>query len=246
MRTHPEDVVIEGGSSKATRFERRRANRVLGRLLASAIGSMALIAGPATRSQQTDFTRPQGHFRVHQPAEIDPDVAMTVYSEILDDMVRGYALSRNPAALRYRDWRRYNWAPYRSATHGDRFVNQYANAIAAAYGDFGENDDVRLPVGSVVAKDSFAITADGEVFFGPLFLMEKMPEGFDPPARDWRYSMILPDGSYFGITEGESSERVAFCATCHRTAGDEQDHLFFVPEDNRFRAFRPDQPSGED
>jgi hypothetical protein len=198
------------------------------------------------RAQEPDFSKPQRHFPVERPANIDPDVAMSVYSEIVDDMVGGYALSQDPAAMNYRKWRRYNWAPYRSATHGDRFVNNYANAEAEAYGDFGETGEVRMPEGAVVAKDSFAVTLDGDVFPGPLFVMEKMAEGFDPPAHDWRYSMILPDGSYFGISKGDSAERVEFCVTCHRTAGDEADHLFFVPEDNRFRAFRLGQPIEKD
>ena len=200
------------------------------------------MVAPSLPAQETDFSRPEQHFRVQHPADVDPTVAMTVYSGILDDMVDGYALSQDAAAEGYRRWRRYNWAPYRSATHGDRFVNNYANRAAEAYGEFGEAGPVELPVGAVLAKDSFAVTTEGEVFPGPLFLMEKMPEGFDPAARDWRYSMILPDGSYFGVTKGDSAERVAFCVTCHEIAGDDADHLFFVPEDNRFRA-HTDRPS---
>jgi hypothetical protein len=45
--------------------------------------------------------------------------------------------------------------------------------------------------------------------------------------------MIMPDGSLFGTTNGEGSERMAFCARCHKTAGDAADHLFFVPEEYR-------------
>ena len=71
----------------------------------------------------------------------------------------------------------------------------------------------------------------------PLFLMEKMAPGFSPESRDWRYTMIMPDGSLFGVTQGEGSGRVKFCITCHETAGDENDHLFFVPEDYRVKIF---------
>jgi hypothetical protein len=59
-----------------------------------------------------------------------------------------------------------------------------------------------LPAGSVVAKDSFAVTAAGDVFAGPLFIMEKMSQGFNAASRDWRYTMIMPDGSVFGVTNG--------------------------------------------
>jgi hypothetical protein len=154
-------------------------------------------------------------------------------------MVAAYQLSRDAASKAYRGWRRYNRAPYRSATHGDRYINNYANAIARDYGRFGDVGE--LPVGAVLAKDSFAVTAQGDVFTGPLFLMEKMDKGFDPENRNWRYSMILPDGSIFGETKGDNAARVGFCAICHQAAGDDNDHLFFVPEDNRMTGYRLDE-----
>lgn len=235
--------MIDAGSSRGPEIGRRRG-AAAGRLLALMIGAGSLLVVPSMQAQEPDFAKPDRHFPVEQPADLDDAVALTLYSEIIDDLVRGYALSQDPVATAYRKWRRYNWAPYRSANHGERFVNNYANPIAEAYGDFGEAGPARFPVGSIVAKDSFAVTTSGDVFPGALFVMEKMPEGFDPPARDWRYSMIMPDGSYFGISKGDSAERVEFCNTCHQTAGDEADHLFYVPEGNRFRAFRQDQPTG--
>jgi hypothetical protein len=141
-------------------------------------------------------------------------------------------------AKSYRGWRRYNWAPYRSATHGERFVNNYGNAIGKDYGRFEEAGV--MPVGTILAKDSFAVTAQGDVYPGPLFIMEKMPAGFDADGGDWRYSMILPDGSYFGVSQGVQGERVEFCRSCHQVAK-EQDFLFLVPEENRFRAYRLDR-----
>jgi hypothetical protein len=47
--------------------------------------------------------------------------------------------------------------------------------------------------------------------------------------------MIMPDGSLFGITNGEGSDRVEFCVTCHKLAGDQNDHLFYIPERYRVR-----------
>jgi len=64
---------------------------------------------------------------------------------------------------------------------------------------------------------------------GPLFLMEKMPAGFNYVSGDWRYTMIMPDGRIFGVTKGENAERVEYCITCH-LAREDNDHLFFVPE----------------
>ena len=126
----------------------------------------------------------------------------------------------------YRSWRRYNSAPYLSATHGNLYINNYVNEAGAAYGRFEAAGT--LPVGSIVAKDSFVVERDGSVQPGPLFVMEKMAQGFNYVSGDWRYSQIMPDGVVFGETRGEAADRVAFCIGCH-LAVERQDHLFFVP-----------------
>jgi hypothetical protein len=186
--------------------------------------------GPGSRGPAAELAQPTRHFRVPKPARLSAPDAVSIYDRIRDDMVAAYRLSQNPVTERYYTWRRYNQTPYLSATHGDRYINNYANAQAKSYGRKGE---APMPAGAVLAKDSFTVTAQGDVFTGPLFLMEKMAPGFAPEGRDWRYTMIMPDGSLFGTTNGEGSERVAFCVSCHKTAGDAADHLFFVPEEYR-------------
>ena len=47
-----------------------------------------------------------------------------------------------------------------------------------------------------------------------------MAPGFAAETGDWRYTMVMPDGSVFGTTKGEGSERVEFCGSCHALAGD--------------------------
>ncbi len=183
---------------------------------------------PPAESEQ-----PTRHFEIDRPAELSDAAALTLYQRVLDEMAAGYSLSRDPVAEAYRDWRRYNKTPYRSATHGQRFVNNYGNMKAKAYGKHEQSGE--MPVGAVLAKDSFAVTARGDVFLGPLFVMEKMNAGFNPKSGDWRYTMIMPDGSLFGTTKGEGDRRVEFCITCHLSVAADQDHLFFVPKDYRVR-----------
>ncbi len=181
--------------------------------------------------------RPTRHFRVERPAELADADALTIYDRIRDNMVASYGRSNDAFSTVYHTWRRYNTAPYLSATHGKRYVNNYANDAAKAYGRFEEAGT--LPVGSVLAKDSFEVTDRGDVVTGPLTLMEKMPAGFNREGRDWRYTMIMPDGALFGTTNGEGSERVEFCVECHIAAGAERDHLFFIPEQHRTRFLNP-------
>ena len=212
------------------------AAMLVGLALAGApLGSGGGTAGAQTGASQSEVSpqKPTRHFRVERPASLTGADALTIYNRILDDMVAGYRLSSLPHAESYRYWRRYNTVPYRSAQHGERYVNNYANGKADAYRHFEAAGE--MPAGAVFVKDSFAVTKRGDVFSGPLFVMEKMAPGFNLAGRDWRYIMVMPDGSLFGMTNGEGSERVEFCATCHKRAGHENDHLFFVPEEYRVR-----------
>jgi hypothetical protein len=200
--------------------------------VSAAFGLMTVMTkdAPGSRGPAAEFAHPTRHFRVPNAARLSDADAMSIYDRIRDDMVAAYRLSQDPVTDRYYTWRRYNRIPYLSTTHGDRYINNYANTAAKSYGQKGE---APMPAGAVLAKDSFTVTAQGDVFTGPLFLMEKMAPGVAPEARDWRYTMIMPDGSLFGTTNGEGSERMAFCVSCHKTAGDAADHLFFVPEEYR-------------
>ena len=212
--------------------------------IAAAITALlpAVLLAPLSAEEKkvpNDFSEPTRHFTVERPADLTQKDALSIYGRIRDDMVSVYAMSTENGTRDYQSWRRYNHFPYRSATHGERYVNNYANMIAKAYGDY--EDASELPAGSVLAKDSFAVTARGDVFTGPLFIMEKLPKGSGPETGDWRYSMVMPDGSVYGRTQGVGSERVAFCHTCHKTVAVE-DHLFFVPRDNRVRFQKPGDP----
>ena len=234
---------------RSPEFSKSASAFAIGFLLAGLIFAGGLgFADPSVAQSTTDqgdsglSTQPKRHFRVERPADLNDADALTVYTQVLKEMAGGYELSGDAAARGYRLWQRYNQAPYRSATHGERFVNNYANPMGRAYGQYEEAG--ALPAGAVLAKDSFAVTARGDVFAGPLFLMEKMPAGFDANAKDWRYTMIMPDGSLFGTSKGQGSEKVEFCVTCHRAAGDEADHLFFIPEEYRVKVMRV-QPAAQ-
>ena len=180
--------------------------------------------------QAEDPSGPRRHFRLQNPARLSGEEAQRLYGELKQQMAKSYGISKLPGTADYLIWKRYNTAPYRSVSHGNRFVSNYANSAASAYGLFEQAG--RLPVGSMLAKDSVTVGEGGVAMPGALFLMEKMPSGFNYVSGDWRYTMVLPDGSNFGMTNGEGSERVKFCISCH-LAVEKQDHLFFIPEEFR-------------
>jgi hypothetical protein len=155
-----------------------------------------------------------------------------VYECLKDEMEAAYGKSGIDLVANYTSWRIFSTAPYESATHGGRYVTNRANSKgAAAYGRY-ENVGA-MPVGSVLAKDSFLVSGDGSTALGPLFVMQKMQAGFNADSGDWMYLMIMPDGSFAGATNGTNSEAMQFCADCHMSMADSQDSLFFLPEEFR-------------
>lgn len=158
--------------------------------------------------------------------------ARQAYDCVREAMARSYARSGVKAAQTYSGWQRFSSAPYPSATHGNRYVNNYANAIAAPYYGRYENAGV-LPAGSILAKDSFVVNDNGRVIFGALALMQKMPPNSATPPGNWRYTLILPDGRLFGSSDADEAEKVRFCQSCHAALKNTQDSLFFIPQQYR-------------
>ena len=185
---------------------------------------------PPETSFSGDPNAPRRHFRVRRAKHLDSATARAIYNGQKAGMAKGYAIAEDATVRRYQTWKRYNTAPYQSSTHGNRYVNNYANTKASRYGAYDSAGT--LPVGSVIAKDSFVVDKEGAAAPGPLFIMEKMAEGFNYVSGDWRYTMILPDGSRFGTTKGDNAARVEFCISCH-LAREKFDHLFFLPKEWR-------------
>ena len=208
-------------------------------LLGGAIGELSGgFAGTPVLAAETssEFNNPRRHYRISHPARLTPVEAEKVYQGLAASLIAGYRAGGHPVAATYRSWRRVNTAPYLSAAHGNLYLNNYINGAAAAYGRFEKSGT--LPVGAVIAKESFIVERTGEVRPGPLFIMEKMPERFNYVSGDWRYTEIQPDGTLFGETRGAGAERVEYCIACH-LARERYDHLFFVPE-----AYRTPAPEG--
>lgn len=197
------------------------------------IGLTAAICLGATYSPQLLLAQPSeidSHIAIENPASLSKDEANLIYDKLKKSMAESYALSRLSIVENYQSWNLFSAAPYMSATHGQRYVNSYANGIARNYGSLQTGET--LPAGSVLAKDSITILDDNSVYAGALFIMEKLPEGQSPATADWRYVMVIPDGSMFGDTHGERSELMAYCHECHLSAA-ERDFTFFVPEGYR-------------
>lgn len=177
------------------------------------------LAGPEARAQ-SDCA-----IDVGAEADISPEQAEEAYQCMMDQMAEAYGAADNEIAQNYQDWERFNTLAYKSATHGGRWVNNYAGSEAAeVYGNWENIED--FPVGGQLAKDSMVFQEDGSVAVGPLFLMTKLEEGASEGTGDWEYQLVTPAGQ---VNEGEGLQ---FCADCHMNTS-QTDSLLFVPEDLR-------------
>jgi len=176
--------------------------------------------------------RPTGYFGPDDGVALSDEEARRLYGCAKAVMMANYRKAGVANVAGYQAWTNYATTPYVSATHAQRYVNNYANNVASAYGAYESIG--ALPVGSVIAKDSFSVTPDGKVMIGPLFIMEKVAHvaGATHPSP-WRFTMIMPDGWVFGTTGGPGDANVAFCADCHGTVADIHDSLYFLPPQYR-------------
>jgi len=202
---------------------------------AAAIGVVLVMTGDVglaqSKNKDDDFLlEDKGHLKIERPAKLSKEDAEKIYQRVGPRMARGYAATGDLIARDFRKWHRYNASPYRSATHGNRYVNNYGNGVAANYGRLRQGE--QMPVGAILVKDSFTVTSDGDVFGGAMFIMEKLPEGMSTETDGWRYVMVMPDGSLLGDSTGDRSEDVRFCHSCHITMAS-SDYLFFVSKKYR-------------
>lgn len=214
-----------------------RATLALGCLAVVNCYAVAATTSPAQAQTDVEMStisgeaaNPRRHYRLRDPRLLDSERAAEIYAIAREAMRAGYPLSGSQIARDYQSWRRYNKAPYLSASHGNHYLNNYANERALAYGEF--EGAGQLPVGAVIAKDSFSVTESGGILIGPLFIMEKMPQGFNHVSANWKYSLVGPDGTLFGETNGPGTKRVEYCITRH-LARQRYDHLYFIPKDYR-------------
>jgi len=159
------------------------------------------------------------------PFEIDAAGVTALYDCIKGALVEGYSAGDNEVAAVYRDWAATATRPGVAGPHGNRFLMTFANDVAAEQYLKFEDEGVVMPVGSVLAKESFKISKKGKVRRGPLFIMTKVAAGEADEFDNWVYSAVQPKGKAMKIKQG-------FCHDCH-VAYEDQDNLGYPLEEVR-------------
>lgn len=130
------------------------------------------------------------------------------------------AETAGPAAWEdWKSWTNVSPGPWISKQHGARFVEIYVNDIALeAY----KTPGAEMPVGSIVVKPSWEAEDGVPGKDGPLFVMEKMEEGFSPDHDDWFYAFQWAEppekwAAKIGndVDWRTPNARLEYCTDCH-------------------------------
>jgi hypothetical protein len=150
--------------------------------------------------------------------------AQVVYDCIKDDLHAGYMTGDKrwiPTGYvaDYRSWTPANTLPANPGFHGGRFLLTWINDVGAEeYLKFAD-ENVNIPAGTVIAKESFSVTVAGKVKHGPLFIMEKRVAGTSPETNDWYYMAVAPNGTPMAVNVMKA------CNECHMENFGDQGNL---------------------
>lgn len=159
--------------------------------------------------------------------------ADAVYACIAAELHEGYRAGDKgwiPAEFvnDYRGWTRASTIPAAPGFHGGRFLVTWVSAPGAAeYLKYAENP--QIPAGTVIAKESFAVSDAGKVEKGPLFIMQKVEAGKSPETMDWYYMMVGPNGAPQAVPV------MTACNECHMGNYDFQGGLGYPVEEARVK-----------
>ncbi len=192
------------------------------RLLGLAAAALLLASGTSAQAASCDVGKP-GY-------ELTPDEAQGVYDCIKESLVAGYQKGNKrwvPKSIvdDYRSWVLASKYPAAPGFHGGRFLMTYVNPTGAdSYMEYKE-EDVVVPSGTILAKESFNINDEGKVRKGPLFIMQKVEKGKSPKTDDWYYMMVAPNGTPMAVNVFKA------CSECHmENFGTQGGYGYPVPE----------------
>ncbi len=151
-----------------------------------------------------------------------------LYDCIEEKLRKGYVKKEGPNTKEYQSWKNTSTQPAATGSHGNRFLMTFVNETGyAEYVKFSEERAKNaMPVGSILAKESFNLSKKGKVKKGPLFFMTKVAAGGDADKfGSWVYTAFSPKGKQMKIKQG-------FCHGCHKGFED-QDSMGYPDEEFR-------------
>ena len=155
---------------------------------------------------------------------LTPAEARAAYDCMAPRLHAAYSQSGHALARIYPDFPIPVDSPYVAELLDGRYVQVHANDRALRR-DLTLFLDRDMQVGSILAAPSFTVGPDGILEPGPLTLIEKMGQAFTGPLGNYRYTLIEPDGTITGATNGYGGAQLTICSGC---AAKESDRFFLA------------------
>lgn len=152
-----------------------------------------------------------------------------LYECIKGALREGYTSLGDERATAYQSWGAAATVPGGVGNHGSRFLTTFVNDTGYLEYVRFKDEGAKMPVGTVIAKESFNVNKKGKVKRGPLFFMEKVAAGEADEFGNWVYSALQPKGKVMKIKQ-------SFCHNCH-TNFEDQDSLGYPEEEYRITVF---------
>ena len=152
-----------------------------------------------------------------------------LYECIKGALREGYTSQGDELATAYQSGGSSATVPGGVGNHGSRFLTTFVNDTGYLEYVRFKDEGAKMPVGTVIAKESFNVNKKGKVKRGPLFFMEKVAAGEADEFGNWVYSALQPKGKVMNI-------HPSFCHNCH-TNFEDQDSLGYPEEDYRITVF---------
>jgi len=142
-------------------------------------------------------------------ANLDSKKADEIYRENRNDLIKGYKRGDNDIAAAYTSWNAASTAPEKTGDiHSGRYMMTFVNA--AGYDEYVafKSIDANMPLGTVIAKETFMLKRAGKFRPSPLFTMEKVGLEKAPDTDGWYYGRVNAKGR--NMPTGQK-----FCHSCH-------------------------------
>lgn len=177
-----------------------------------------------------------GHVNANCDLTIDRDAmsytdAHEIYLCIADKQGIGYQTGDKrwvniDHVKQFRSWTPASTLPADPGVHSGRFLFTYVNSIGASEYLKFKDEGAKMPVGTVIAKESFSVKDSGKTKLGPLFIMEKVAPGTSPKTNDWYYTAVQPNGVPMAVNVFKA------CNECH-SGFEGSDYLGYPDEEVR-------------
>ncbi len=188
------------------------------RLFAKLFVIAALLAPTSiAHAEDCTFSKP-----ADEMSETESDA---LYACVEGKLKTAYGKAGHDVGATYRNWKNASIRPAAPGVHSERFLMTFVNEIGYdAYTEF-KDEGVKLPAGTVIAKESYTANKKGKLAIGPLLIMVKLKEGQAEKYGDWKYVGVGTNGKEFKVSQD-------FCHACH-VAFETQDYVGYPVEEVR-------------